>query len=120
MSLPQVNLTSGTVTWVDTTANVDNSPFTPGEVSGYVVGLRSLTAAGSVAGTYPILSPLVAADATSDALSKISQSLKPDDYAVSVMAKGVAGVSQDSAWGTEFQFTGVLPQLSPPTGISAA
>ena len=118
MALPQVSLTTGKVSWTAPTAGSDGQPLAGGDVvTGYIVGLRSLTATGSVSGTYPIQSPLTAATATSESLSAITASLKADDYAASVQAQSADG---PSAWGTEFQFTGVLPVPNPPTGISVA
>jgi hypothetical protein len=111
MSLPTVNLVSGAVHWVD-------GAVVPGaDVTGFVVGLRSLTAAGSAAGTYPIKSPAVAASAVSEALSAIGQSLKADDYAAAVQAQSANG---PSTWSSEFQFTGVLPVPLAPTGVTVS
>lgn len=118
MTLPVVNLTSGKVSWVAPTEGTDSQPLSGGDVvTGYIVGLRSLTAVGSAAGTYPIMSPPTAANALTDALSAVNASLKPDNYAVSVQAQSANG---PSAWATEFQFQGVLPVPNPPTGVSAA
>jgi len=117
MALPQVSLTAGKVSWTPPTTNDDGSPLTAGEVTGYIVGLRSLTAAGSAAGTYPIQSAPTSATAVSEALSAITANLKPDDYAVSAQTQSTLG---PSLWSTEFQFTGVLPKPNPPTDTSAA
>ena len=118
MSLPQVSLTTGKVSWTAPTVGTDNLPLSGGDaVTGYIVGLRSLTATGSQAGTYPIQSPPTAANAVTEAISSIAANLKADDYAVSVQAQSQDG---PSVWAAEFQFTGVLPVPSPPTGVSAA
>lgn len=118
MALPTVNLTSGKVSWTPPTLGTDNQPLAGGDVvTGYIVGLRSLTAVGSAVGTYPIQSPPTPPNATSEALSAVTASLKADDYAVSAQALSANG---PSAWATEFQFTGVLPVPNPPTGVSAA
>lgn len=117
MTLPRVSLITGKVGWTPPTTNDDGSAITPGEVTGYTVGLRSLTAQGSAIGTYPVLSPITSATAVSDALSAISANLKEDDYGVSVRTESTLG---PSAWGTEFQFTGVLPRPNPPTAIAAS
>lgn len=107
--LPKVPLTTGKVTWVDGAA------VAGADVTGFVVGLRSLTAVGSVVGTYPITSPPVAADATTEALAAVTASLKPDDYAVAVQAQSANGPSD---WSVELQFTGVLPRPNAPTDLS--
>lgn len=111
MPLPIVSLTTGKVSWTD------GAPVAGADVTGFIVGLRSLNSAGSAVGTYPIQSPIVAADATTDALSAITSGLKPDDYAVSVQAQSANG---PSSWGEEFQFTGVLPLPNAPTAISVS
>ena len=108
-SLPQVSLTAGKVTWID------GAPVAGADVTGFIVGLRSLTAVGSAVGTYPITSPPVAADATTEALAAVTASLKPDDYAVAVQAQSANGPSD---WSPEFQFTGVLPRPNAPTIVS--
>lgn len=109
--LPQVSLTTGKVSWVDGDA-------VPGaDVTGFIVGLRSLTVAGSAAGTYPIQSPPVAASETTDALSQVTASLKADDYAIAVQAQSANG---PSVWSVELQFTGVLPLPNPPSAVSVA
>lgn len=109
-TLPKVSLTTGKVTWTDGAA-------VPGaDVTGFIVGLRSLTVAGSAAGTYPIQSPPVAASVTSDALSAVTASLKADDYGIAIQAQSVNG---PSPWSGEFQFTGELPVPNEPTNVSA-
>lgn len=111
MALPRVNLVSGVAHWVD-------GPVVPGaDVTGFVLGLRSLTASGSAIGTYPIKSPTVPASAVSEALSAIGQSLKADDYAAAVQAQSANGPSD---WSNEFQFTGYLPVPNPPTGVAVS
>lgn len=114
MSLSKVSLTSGKISWTDPTTNDDGSPITAGEVTGFTVGLRSLTVTGSAPGTYPIQSPVTAPDALSEALSAITASLKPDDYAAVVRTESTLG---PSAWTSEVQFTGVLPRPNPPSAV---
>lgn len=108
--LPKVSLTTGKVTWTD------GAPVPGADVTGFIVGLRSLTVAGSLAGTYPIQSPPVAASATTDALSAVTASLKADDYGVAVQAQSANG---PSPWSVELQFTGELPLPNAPTNVSA-
>ena len=117
MANPQVNLKTGKVAWTDPTLNTDNSPVTAGEITGYQVGFRSVTAAGSVVGTYPILGQPVASTAVSEAISAVMTNLTVDTYAASVRAVTASG---NSAWGTEFVFDGVLPLPLYPTGISVS
>jgi len=115
MTLPVVSLATGKVGWTPPTANSDGSALTPGEVTGYIVGLRSLSVAGTVAGTYPIQSPPTSATAVTEALSAITANLKADSYAAAVQAQSANG---PSVWSTEAQFQGVLPVPGPPTAVS--
>ena len=118
MSLPKVNLNTGKITWTDPTQNSDGSAITAGEVTGYLIGVRSLTAAGSAVGTYPIQVSVTGASAVSEALSAITPMLKPDDYAVA--GQTVSPSNGNSPWSAEFQFTGVLAPPNPPTAVSVA
>lgn len=111
MSLPIVNLVSGVVSWTPPT------PVPGATVTGYIVGLRSLSASGTAAGVYPITSAVVPASATTDALSAITASLKADNYAASVQSQSANG---PSAWAPEFQFQGVLPSPNPPGQVTVA
>jgi len=118
MALPQVSLSSGKVSWTPPTTDNTGAALVPADTpTGYVVGLRSLTAVGSAAGTYPIQSPPTAATAVSEALAAINATLKPDDYAASVQAQSANGPSD---WASEFQFTGVLPVPNAPTNVSVS
>jgi len=118
MALPNVSLSTGVVSWTAPTLGTDGKPLSGGDaVTGYIAGLRSLTATGSVVGVYPIQSPSVAATQLSDALSSIAANLKADQYAASVQAQSANG---PSAWATEFQFQGTLPVPQAPAGVSVA
>lgn len=112
---PTVSLATGKVTWTPPTTNTDGSALTTGEVTGYIVGLRSTTVPGNVAGTYPIQSPPTAADAVTEALSAITANLKSDSYAVAVQTQSTDG---PSAWSAEVLFTGALPVPNAPSDIS--
>lgn len=114
---PTVSLATGKVSWVAPTANSDGSPLTTGEVTGYIVGLRSTTASGSVAGTYPIQSPPTAATAVTEALSAITANLKADSYAVAVQTQSANG---PSPWSAEVLFTGALPVPNSPGDVSVS
>lgn len=114
---PSVSLATGKVNWQPPTANTDGSPITPEEVTGYIVGLRSTTAAGSAAGTYPIQSRPTAATAVTEALSAITANLKSDSYAVAVQTQSANG---PSAWSAEVLFMGALPVPMPPGNVSVS
>lgn len=118
MALPNVLLTSGKVTWVAPTTGTDGNPLTGGDaITGFTVGIRSLTATGSVAGTYPFTAN-AASSATSEALSTIlASNMKVDSYAAAVQALSANG---PAAWSTEFSFQGELPVPNPATGVSVA
>lgn len=111
MPLPKVSLTTGKASWTD------GAPVAGADVTGFIVGLRSLTAVGSATGIYPITSPLVAADATTEALAAVTAALKPDDYAAAVQAQSANGPSD---WSPEFAFTGVLPVPNSPTAVTVS
>jgi len=112
------------VSWQDPTTNVDGSPIATGEVTGYEVGVRDTTAAGSVAGTYPwdIRAP---ATATSELFSVLTPSLPTGKLlAVSVRAN-TAGVDAsgnpvNSAWANEATFTLPTPAPVPNAPASVA
>lgn len=118
MSLPQVSLTTGKVSWTPPTTDNTGQPLVAGDTpTGYIVGLRSLTAANSAAGTYPIQSPVTPANAVTEAISAITANLAADNYAASVQAQSQNG---PSLWATEFQFQGVLPVPNAPTNVTAS
>jgi len=94
------------VTWNDPTANVDGSPIAAGEITGYTIGVRDTSAAGSAAGTYPYTAgaPATAVSELLSALTPVLPTGKP--LAVAVKADTAAG---SSAWSAETTFT-----LAPP------
>ena len=119
MALPQVSLTTAKVSWVDPTLGTDGQPLSGGDaITGFTVGIRSLTATGSVAGTYPFTAN-AAANATSEAVATVlgAANLKADSYAAAVQALSANG---PSAWSAEFSFQGGLPVPLAPTGVSVA
>lgn len=110
--------------WIDPTTNLDGSPIVAGEISGYNIGIRPLT--GTV-GTYPITIPVAGATVTQELLTDAYKAglalLKPGQYQSAIQSKGVAGVSNDSAWGAEIaggQFEITVPVLNSPSGFSVA
>ena len=118
MALPIVSLTTAKVSWTDPTTGTDSQPLSGGDaLTGFTVGIRSLTATGSVAGTYPFTAN-AAATATSEAVATVlGANLKADSYAAAVQALSANG---PSAWSAEFSFQGSLPVPNPPTGVSVA
>lgn len=101
-----------TFIWTDPTLNTDGSTITAGEITGYQIGVRL----GGVVGTYPILSPVVAASAVTEAISAITPALAFASYFAAVRAIG----PNDSAWSAEQAFTLAAPTPSAPTGFSVA
>lgn len=100
------------LTWADATTNLDTTPITAGEITGYQIGVRPST---GTAGTYPILTP-VAATATTEPLANLSQVLLPGKYAAAIMSLGPV----NSNWSTEYTFTLTAPQPNPPTNFGGA
>ena len=102
-------------TWTDPTTNVDGSAIAAGEITGYTIGVRSTTAAGSVAGTYPI-TVTAPPSVTSDLLSAITPALPAGSYAAAIQAVTANSVS---AWSAEATFT-IAEVPNPPTGFGVA
>ena len=103
------------IAWTDATLNVDGSAIAAGEITGYSVGVRSTTAAGSAAGTYPF-SISAPSSATSVLLSALATALPPDTYVAAVQSIGPT----DSAWSNEsapFTIAAALPIPQPPTAV---
>lgn len=100
-------------TWTDPVTNVDGSPITPGEITGYDVGVRL---ASSAAGSYPIVTNVPGETAGSELLSALSTVLAPGTYSASIRASGPV----PSAWANEVTFIIAPPQPSPPTNFSVA
>ena len=115
-TIPTINPETAKFTWTDPTTNVDGSPIQAGEITGYNLGIRSTTAAGSVAGTYPITVNVAGASAANEAVSAIGQVLKPDTYAAAVQTAGPVA----SAWTAEIEFIIAQPVPNPPSNFSAA
>jgi hypothetical protein len=103
-----------TFNWTDPTTNADGSAIVAGEITGYNLGLRVTTAAGSAAGTYTINVPVAGAAAASELLSAISPALAPGAYAAAIETVGPT----DSAWSSEVAFTISPPTPSAPSGLT--
>lgn len=100
--------------WVDPVTNVDGTPVAPGEITGYTVGVRSASATGSVAGTYPITGSVTSPTATSELFTSLNAMLKPDSYAAAIRADGPVA----SPWSPEITFSVAPEQPSAPTGFT--
>jgi len=101
------------ISWLDPATNTDGSPVNAAEITGYEIGVRSIAAAGSVAGTYPVTATVPAGDASAP-LSVLGP-LPAGDYAGAARAIG----PNDSAWSSEATFT-IAPVPNPPTNFSIA
>lgn len=99
-------------TWVDPTLNTDGSAVTPGEITGYTIGVRPST---GTAGTYPV-TLAAPAGATSALLSAISPPLTSGAYAAAIKADTAVTTS---AWSTEADFT-LVEVPNPPTGFTVS
>ncbi len=106
-----------TFNWTDPTTNTDGTPIAAGEITGYTVGVRSTSATGSVAGTYPIMGSVTDPTATSELFTQLNTMLKPDTYAAAIRTDGPV----PSAWlPTEVTFTIVAPQPNPPSTFAVS
>lgn len=105
--------------WTDPTTNVDGSPIVPGEVTGYVIGVRP---ASGVAGNYPAQTTASGAATVQQAASAFAAMLVPGDYFGAVRTDGPV----PSDWSAEVAFSVApvvvppLPQPNPPTDFSVA
>lgn len=96
--------------WTDPTTNTDGSAVSAGEITGYTIGI------GTVSGTYTQLQPITPGTAVSEALSQVTPPLKAGTYFAAVRAESAGG---SSAWSTEVQFTLVVTPTA-PTGFGIA
>ena len=103
-------------TWVDPTTNTDGTPIAAGEVTGYTIGIRSLSVAGSAAGTYPILAQVANPTAGTELLSALGTALKPDSYAAAIRTAGPV----PSDWTAEVNFTIAPEQPNPPSAFAVS
>lgn len=118
MTTPVVDPNTGKVSWTDPTTNTDGSPVASGELTGFTVGIRDTTAAGSAAGTYPF-SASAPASATTELVSLLSP-LLPKGVDLVAAVKAVAGTTE-SDWSPEsvaFQLPVPAPVPNPPTQVS--
>lgn len=101
------------MSWVDPTTNTDGSPIAAGEITTYLLGVRDVNAAGSVAGVYPTTASVPATDTT--APLSVFGVLKAGSYAAAAQADG----PNDSAWSAEATFT-IVEVPNAPTGFTVA
>lgn len=83
--------------WTPPTQNIDGSALTPGEVTGYEVGLRT----GGSPGTYSIILAVDGPFTSADLIANIQPPLSPGTYFVAVRTAG----SVSGQWSTESVFT---------------
>jgi hypothetical protein len=114
VSLPNVSLSTGAVTVIPPTTNTDGTPVTPTEILSYTVGVRSLTASGTAAGTYAFSTSLTPPNlvATLTSLDVTAA----DSYAAAASATTAAGTTP---FGPEVSFE-VAPSLPNPPTVSVA
>jgi hypothetical protein len=103
-------------TWVDPTTNTDGTAITAGEITGYNIGIRSTTKAGSVAGTYPIQVPVSGPTAASEMLASITPVLAVDSYAAAIQSVGPVS----SVFSGEVTFDIVPPVPNPPQSFTVS
>jgi hypothetical protein len=102
------------ISWTPPTQNVDGTPIVPGEITGYLIGIRSTT---GVQYQYPY-STTVPADVTNVPLASIQPPLPPGTYVATVLTSDAAG---NSTWATESApFTISEAVASPPTGVTVS
>lgn len=108
-------LTTG-FTWTEPTQNVDGTPITAGEITGYQLGVRAdgTGSAGTYAQTVSVTGS-TASSLTASAL-KAALSLSPGDYWAAVRDVGPV----DSAWTNELPFSIPPPTPNPPSNFAAA
>jgi hypothetical protein len=112
--------------WTDPTTNTDGSPVAAGEITGYEIGVRDTTAAGSAAGTYPF-GAKAPSTATSELISLLTPALPKGVLLAAAVRANTAGVDGNnnpvnSAWSTEatFTLTPPAPVPNPPTSFGVA
>jgi hypothetical protein len=123
MTTPVIGTKDPQVSWTDPTQNVDGAPITSGELSGYQIGIRDVSAAGSVAGTYSLKATVAGGGATSalmSALGFLAFLFPGGTYAVA--AESEVGGAAVGAWSPEFVFTYSPPAPVPnaPTALKVA
>lgn len=98
-------------TWVIPTTNTDGSAVAAGEITGYTLGV------GTVSGTYSISTPIANPAATSEPIASLSQVLAPGTYFAAIRAESTGG---PSAYSNEVTFSIAAPVPNPPTNFTAA
>lgn len=124
-----VDPNTGELDWTEATTNTDGSPITDGEVTGFTVGVRDTTAAGSVAGSYPFkaTAPNTAA-ATEKELISVLAPILPKGVALVFAVKADTATAANpnlpsSDWSVEsvaFELPKPAPVPMPPTNPTVA
>lgn len=112
--------------WTDPTTNKDGTPIAAGEISGYEVGVRDTTAAGSVTGVYPY-GAKAPATATTELISLLNPSLPKGVLLAAAVRANTPNVDVNnnpinSDWSTEATFMLAIPAPVPnqPTDFKVA
>jgi hypothetical protein len=108
-------VTSG-FNWTDPTTSVDGTALVPGEVTGYLIGIRA--DGQGLPGTYAITTLVSGATATSEPLTALSQVLAPGNYWAAIQSEGPV----NSVWTNEIPFSVAAPPPvpNPPTSFTVA
>lgn len=106
--------------WTLPTQNTDGTTIPAGEITGLVIGVRSTTAAGSVAGTYPITVNVTDPTATSETFAAAALMLSPDTYqsAINVLAGSTSSGFTTEAPASQFVIAAPVP--NPCTNFAVA
>lgn len=103
--------------WTDPTTNTDGTPIAPGEITGYLIGIRPQSAPGSVPGVYTVTAAVASPTATTELFSQLGAVLSPGTYAAAIQSVGPV----NSAWSAETMFTIAPPPPpvpNPPSGFT--
>lgn len=98
-------------TWVIPTTNTDGSAVTPGEITGYTIGV------GTASGNYTMMTSVADPTATAEPLNKLSSVLAPGTYFAAIRAESTGG---PSAFSNEVTFQIAAPVPNPPTSFTVA
>jgi hypothetical protein len=125
MPVQVVTVKDPTVSWTDPTLNTDGTPITAGELSGYLVGLRDVNAAGSAVGVYPKTATVAGASATSALLSVLGfLTSMVSGHTYGIAAESEVGGAAAGPWSTELLFQYVPPVVpsvpEAPTALKIA
>ncbi len=97
--------------WTVPAKNTDGTALQPGEVTGYLIGIRG----GGTPGVYTTTLSVAGASTTTAPLSGLSSPLGSGTYQAAIQSVGPL----NSAWSSEITFTVVATPL-PPSGFTIA